>query len=190
MKLEFFASLRQFCAFNISTKQSLAFSQMILQFFCRFLNFTLFSRAHAFLFYKWESMFVGCSFGANLYQFAPFFWTIQLSSSNPWRPSHFDTHMSKSGQDARGKLSDAVQWYSGASFSLYLRALFGTMQGNPRQVLFEVFQTTVKLELELCVCRCVCEQTSEKAANCGTIQCPWHICLDVGAGRSQMGLIM
>ena len=64
MKLEYFASLRQFCAFNISTKQSLAFSQMILQFFCRFLNFTLFSRAHAFLFYKWKSMFVGCSFGA------------------------------------------------------------------------------------------------------------------------------
>ena len=104
VKLELFASLRQFCAFKISTKQSLPFSQMILQFFCRLLNFTLFSRAQAFLFYKWESIFVGCSFGPNLYQFAPFFWTIQLSSSNPWRPSHFDTHMSKSGQDARGKL--------------------------------------------------------------------------------------
>ena len=43
----------------------------------------------------------------------------------------------------------------------------------------------LKLELRL---RCMCEQTSEKAASCGTIQCPWHICLDVGGGRSQMGL--
>ena len=45
----------------------------------------------------------------------------------------------------------------------------------------------LKLELRL---RCMCEQISEKAAtaSCGTIQCPWHICFDVGAGRSQMGL--
>ena len=43
----------------------------------------------------------------------------------------------------------------------------------------------LKLEIRL---RCMCEQISEKAASCGTIQCPWHICFDVGAGRSQMGL--
>ena len=57
----------------------------------------------------------------------------------------------------------------------YVSMLFGTMQGNPMQLLFDVFETTVKLKLELGL-RCVCEQTSEKAASCGTIQRSWHIC--------------
>ena len=61
------------------------------------------------------------------------------------------------------------------------------IQGSYCLMYFRQRSAKVRLKLELRL-RCMCEQTSEKAASRGTIQGPWHICLDVGAGRSQMGL--
>ena len=71
---------------------------MILQFFCRFLNVTLFSRGP-----RVPILQMGVHVCWVLYLFGPSFFE-HLSPSNPWRPSHLDTHMSKSCQDARGKL--------------------------------------------------------------------------------------
>ena len=181
VKLEFFASLRQFCAFKISTKQSLPFSQMILQFFCRFLNVTLFSRGP-----RVPILQMGVHVCWVLYLFGPSFFE-HLSPSNPWRPSHLDTHMSKSCKmpgESWEWCSTMIQWSMTQPMSPC------ALRSNARKSKAVIVWCILgKGEAQVgAPLRCMCEQTSEKAASCGTIQCPWHICLDVGAGRSQMGL--
>ena len=141
VKVEFFASLRQFCAFKISTKQSLPFSQMILQFFCRFLNVTLFSRGHAFLFYKWESMFVGCSFGAIYTSSRQVFLNNPVVPFEPMAAIPFGHSHVKILPRCPGKVeSDAVPWYNGSYDTAYV-SVRSSQQCKEIQgkLLFDVF---------------------------------------------------